>query len=176
MHQLATRALRFLRPSTTQGTPTRKKRKRHRRSRGKGELTQTATPTKVEVTEGPLVYRTLLPEEWDKLDPIRPHMEGPLPTDPTTASCVVAENDKGDIVGFLFMQMQFHMEPINIHPQYRGKVNFKRLVSTLLSTTPDGFPYFVFSPSPRIGKMCRSVGMERKPWHVWFGVKGQEGQ
>ena len=126
----------------------------------------------VEIVEGPLSYRILPESEWDKLDTVRDKMPGPLPSNPLSSQCVVAENDQGRIVGILFMQMQWHMEPIHIDTNYRGKVNFPRLVNTLLEDAPAGFHYWVFSTAKRIGQMFKHVGMKcERGYVVWRGEK-----
>ena len=103
----------------------------------------------------PLVYRILPPAEWDRLEPIRARRspDEPMPVDPITSSCVVAELE-GQIVAVLFLQMALHLEPLIIHPEGRRHgVNFLRLVKEIEDNLPEGSPYYVFSPNRKIDTM-----------------------
>lgn len=127
-----------------------------------------------------ITYRLLQPEEWSRLDEIRPLLghDRPLPSSPQIADCVIAEED-GLIAGLLFMQMAPHLEPLVISPKHTGRVNYLRMVDVLerlykerLSSQPsNGHPpeliYYVFSPNPRIGKMAKVAGMTFLPYRVW---------
>ncbi len=109
-------------------------------------------------------YRMLTAEEWPSLDSLV-NGQGPVPS-PEVAVAAVAETDEGDIVGVLFVQMVFHMEPLAIHPDYTGKVNFKKM-QEILEEQVGTAPYYAFSDSPVVGKMCKHVGMKQLPYRVW---------
>jgi len=111
-----------------------------------------------------LNYRMLDPWEWDRLDPLV-NGQGPIP-DPKASVAAVAETEEGELVGVLFVQMVFHMEPLAIAPEHKGEVNFKRM-QELLKEQLGGAPYFAFSDSPVAGKMCKLVGMKQLPYRVW---------
>ncbi len=108
-------------------------------------------------------YRMLTAEEWPTLDSLV-NGQGPIPS-PEVAVAAVAEDD-GVVVGVLFVQMVYHMEPLAIHPDYTGKVNFKKL-QEMLEEKVGTAPYFAFSDSPVVGKMCKHVGMKQLPYRVW---------
>ena len=112
-----------------------------------------------------ITYRMLQPEEWGKLDPLV-NGQGPVPP-PESSVAAVAETEEGEIVGVLFVQLTFHMEPLAISPEHTGKVNFMKLQG-LLDDQLGEAPYFAFSESPVVGKMCKMVGMEQLPYRVWF--------
>ena len=109
-------------------------------------------------------YRMLQPEEWPRLGSLV-NGQGPVPS-PETAIAAVAETEEGEVVGVLFVQMVFHMEPLAIHPDHTAEVNFKRM-QELLKEQLGGAPYFAFSDSPVVGKMCKHVGMKQLPYRVW---------
>lgn len=109
-------------------------------------------------------YRLLDPKEWGRLDALV-NGQGPIPA-PEAAVAAVAETDEGELVGVLFVQMTFHMEPLAIDPEHRGVVSFKSL-HRVLEETLDGTPYFAFSETPQVGKMCKLVGMQQLPYRVW---------
>lgn len=111
-----------------------------------------------------LIYRMLDSSEWGRLDSLV-NGQGPIPA-PETAVAVVAETEEGELVGALFVQMVFHMEPLVISPEHRGEVNFKRM-QELLKEQLGGAPYFAFSDSSVVGKMCKLVGMKQLPYRVW---------
>jgi hypothetical protein len=122
----------------------------------------------------PLQYRILPVEEWSRLAEIRDHLPGPIPDNPYQSSCAVAEDEEGRILGFMFVQLQFHLEPLFIHPSGRGRVNFITLRNTITQEMANDCPYYVFTPNPRVGKMAKVAGLERQPYRVWKGIVGQE--
>ena len=111
-----------------------------------------------------ITYRMLTAEEWPALGPLV-NGQGPIPS-PEVAVAAVAETDEGEIVGVLFVQMVFHMEALTSNPDYTGKVSFKRM-QELLEEQVGTAPYFAFSDSPLVGKMCKLVGMKQLPYRVW---------
>jgi hypothetical protein len=129
----------------------------------------------------PLRYRILNPEEWHRLLEIYPD-DQQLPS-PEVASAVVAEHDD-HIVSVLFLQLAFHMEPMIINPNYRSRVNFLRLVSTLETAFGKALPegqsgiYYVSAPKDsRIPAMARTAGMQSLDQELWAKVvEGQSPQ
>ncbi len=109
-------------------------------------------------------YRLLDPKEWSRLDSLV-NGQGPIPS-PEAAVAAVAETDEGELVGVLFVQMVFHMEPLAISPEHKGVVSFKSLHG-VLEEELDGTPYFAFSDTPQVGKMCKLVGLKQLPYRVW---------
>jgi hypothetical protein len=78
--------------------------------------------------------------------------------------------EKEEIVGFACLQPMLHMEPLWISPEYRGKVSFNKLHSTLTNYLPQGTPYFAFVPDRKIALICGSIGMKPRGWDVWEGM------
>jgi len=108
-------------------------------------------------------YRILNYDEWNRLTDLIPPEFLPLPE---TATAAVAEDDKGEIQGVLFLQLQLHMEPLLIRS---AGVNFMRLQETLHKAVAHqkGLVYFVFTSSPKIAGMAKRVGMELLDYQVW---------
>ena len=115
-------------------------------------------------------YFLLDPSEWGRLEDLV-NGQGPIPP-PEVAVAAVAETDEGELAGVLFVQMTYHMEPLAIDPEHRGAVSFKRL-HKVLEEQLGGAPYFAFSESSLVGKMCKLVGMKQLPYRVWH-KRGEE--
>ncbi len=108
-------------------------------------------------------YRILPSEEWHKLSElIEPEF---LPT-PLSATAAVAEDDAGQVLGVLFLQLVLHMEPLLIRSR---EVNFMRLAQTLHTAVSDqkGLVYYAFTDDPQIARMAELVGMERTSYQIW---------
>lgn len=121
-----------------------------------------------------LTYRFLQTEEWDRLDELV-NGEGPIPP-PTISNVAVAEDEDGEIVGALFLQLALHMEPLIITEKGKGKVDFRSFKDLLEASIASAESvYYVFSPDAKIGKMCRVGGMTQLPYKVWMKhlVKGK---
>lgn len=109
-------------------------------------------------------YRVLDSEEWYKLTDLIP--AAALPT-PVTATAAVAEDDEGEIVGILFLQLQLHMEPLYINDP---TVDFRRLVAAIEEPMKKNknLKYWAFiAENSRVERMADIVGFERMPWRVW---------
>lgn len=119
-----------------------------------------------------ITYRILAPEEWDRLKIIADKLGGPIP-EAVSAKAAIAENEQGQIVGILFLQLALHLEPIAIDPAHRGKVSFKTLAETLDNSVRESLQageraeYYVFTPDKRVAKMCKIHGMKQLPYRVW---------
>lgn len=87
------------------------------------------------------------------------------------AHAAIAEED-GKIIGALFLQLAWHMEPLVMEPEKRGKVSFRSLADAIdqfiENMTAGPTEYYVFSPNKKIGAMAKIHGMEQKPYRVWF--------
>lgn len=114
-----------------------------------------------------LNYRLLKPEEWSKLDSLI-NGQGSIPG-PESSEVAVAEDEEGNLVGALFIQMTMHMEPLVISPESKGAVNFSLLKKTLMEDVGlEHTPFYAFSGDARVGKMCKLEGMKQLPFRVWF--------
>lgn len=111
-------------------------------------------------------YRLLQPDEWDKLKPL---------VDPTflphsdAASAAVAEDENGNIVGVLFLQLTLHMEPLVLKSP---KVSFERLHDVLYNAVQKdkGLHIYVFSDKEIIERMAKHVGMKELPYKIFEQV------
>lgn len=113
-----------------------------------------------------ITYRVLPADEWYKLSDIYPE-DKPMPS-PITASAVVAEED-GKLVGVLFMQLAFHLEPIIIT---NANVDFRRLVALHDEQLKEagGGGYYAFAPESngKIGRMAEITGMKPLDYKVYM--------
>jgi len=108
-------------------------------------------------------YRLLKPEEWDRLNGI---MEAKYIPHPATAHVAIAEDDNGVLLGALFLQLTFHMEPLVLtSPQ----VHFDRLHDTLVDAVKEnkGLHIYVFSDKEIVDRMAEHVGMKKLPHRVF---------
>lgn len=115
-----------------------------------------------------MTYRILAPEEWPKLVAAWPEYATYIP-DPASATCAVAENELGEIIGVLFLQIAIHMEPLVLKSPH---VNFLRLRQEVLSTVAErkGLTYYSFSDQAVVEGMLKKAGMKRLPFNsVWSG-------
>jgi hypothetical protein len=105
-------------------------------------------------------YGLLLPEHWHLLQPIFDEFKAKMPL-PGFASIAVAMTQDGEVAGMLVLQMVMHSEPLYINPDYRDKVNFKRLVEVIEDELKDVAPttYYAFTNNPTVEKMALKVGM-----------------
>lgn len=111
-------------------------------------------------------YRILDASEWEKLLTVVPAAHIPSPD---VASVAVAENDQGNIVGVLFLQMALHMEPLVLKSPH---VNFERLHDTLMTAVAEdkGLHIYCFSDKEIIDRMATHVGMTELPYKVFEQV------
>ena len=110
-------------------------------------------------------YRLLLPEEW-------PRLEGLIPAEfipsPQASFFAIAEDDSGQILGVLPLQLQWHMEPIVIKDR---RVNFLRLKEVLdnqLRAHP-GSCYYAFAETEQVGRMAELAGLNLMPYLTFRG-------
>lgn len=85
---------------------------------------------------------------------------------PETATAAVAEDDRGEIQGVLFLQLQLHMEPLLIRS---AGVNFMRLEETLYDAVrhQTGLKYYVFTDNPKVARMAELAGMKKLDQEIW---------
>lgn len=108
-------------------------------------------------------YRILDSSEWAKLEQLVDSTHLPHPD---AASAAVAEDEQGNIVGVLFLQIALHMEPLILQsPQ----VSFERLHDTLYDAvkTDKGLKFYCFSDKEIVDKMAAHVGMKQLPYKVF---------
>lgn len=111
-------------------------------------------------------YRILEPEEWDKLKDLVDSTHLPHPDSATFA---VAENDAGEIVGCLPLQLVLHMEPLVLRSPH---VSFAKLYETLYNAVRDhsGLHFYVFSDREATDKMLEQLGFNPLPYRMFQAV------
>lgn len=110
-------------------------------------------------------YRLLLPEEFTHLMPVFDKLGAAVPA----FGKVSIATDDNRIAGFLCLQPAFHVEPLWVAEDYRGRVNPKALHDTLLTVLPPGTPYYSFVPSRNIALIAGTFGMHKLDWAIWKG-------
>ena len=94
--------------------------------------------------------RILPPEEWHKLEtPIKQlfGQDKTVPAPETAPLCVVEENDAGDIIGFLFLQLCARLEPFGS----LGGASLTRLKAEM-DRALEGIPGVVYYVGPNTTK------------------------
>ena len=106
-------------------------------------------------------YGLLLPEYWHLLQPIFDEFKAKMPNS-EFASIAVAMTDEGKVAGMLVLQMVMHSEPLYINPEYRDRVNFRKLVELIEDELKDVAPttYYAFTNNPTVEKMAYHIGMK----------------
>ena len=112
-------------------------------------------------------YRLLNVDEWDRLREIYPDAHE-LPS-PATSSVAVAERD-GKLVGALFMQLTWHMEPLI---RTDKSADYKELATKLTEMVPKNVPYFSRVPDEKMGHIARQLGMVLMDEQLYMGTGGE---
>jgi hypothetical protein len=108
-------------------------------------------------------YRILPEAEWPAIADILVEYGGRLPA---PGSTVFVAQDDHTIVGFLVLQYVPHVEPIWIHPDYRGRAHWLRLLH-MAEAQLSGGTYFAFTPHKHIEEMAEVAGMSKQPWSIY---------
>lgn len=101
-------------------------------------------------------------EEWERLSSV---MDEKYIPKPESAAVAVAEED-GKIMGCLFLQLVFHVEPLVLTSP---KVSFERLHKTITDSVSDnkGLRIYAFSDKEIVDRMAAHVGMKQLPYRVF---------
>ena len=111
--------------------------------------------------------RVLAAEEWDKLKPIFAEYTAPVPR-PEVATAIVAENEAGEIVGLLMLQLTLHAEPLWIRGDQQHNGLWRDLHHEMeVQFAKTGGTYYAFAPRGGMAKITEAVGMEKLPWIVY---------
>lgn len=110
--------------------------------------------------------RVLTPEEVESLRPLFEQQQAIFPN-PSSSFAVGAVDAKGNIVAFLFFQLQVHAEPMKIdHPH---EALFSRLIKvgekTLVERCGPTLVY-AFTPAGKVTQLAAAAGMQMEPWVV----------
>jgi hypothetical protein len=104
-------------------------------------------------------YRTLPPDEWNKLSSVFTRYGGKLPH-PSAAIIIVAE-EGGSIIGFVVLQVVNHLEPVWLDPQNkRARHALSTLVHMAEARIPNGGDYYAFSADDHVSDLCKAFGLE----------------
>jgi len=109
-------------------------------------------------------YRILNIDEWDRLSTI---LESKFIPSPAAASAAVCEDEDGNIVSVLILQIALHLEP---YVSKSPKVNFVRMYETLYNAIEDkkGLHFYCFSDQEIVNRMAEHVGMTRLPFNAVY--------
>lgn len=111
-----------------------------------------------------LTYRELQPEEYHKLDGHEDLTATGVPS-PDVSRIMVAERHDGTIVGYIMAVTVVHMEPIWVHPDYRGTMVpvrlWRKLVDALLTPV-----MYCFSDTSTIAGYLTRLGLRELPYKV----------
>lgn len=105
-------------------------------------------------------------DEWDKLKTI--FLDSSYIPRPESATFAVAENEQGEILGCLPLQLVLHMEPLILtSPQ----VSFAKLYETLYNSVREhkGLHFYAFSDKEVVDRMAKHLGMRELPYKVFVG-------
>ena len=117
-----------------------------------------------------MIYRELRPEENQRLEG-HPALNGLGVPSPDVAKIVIAERENGEIIGFQMAVTVVHLEPIWVHPDYRGSMvpmrlwkTATRLLDALLIKVA-----FCFSEDSTIANYLSRLGLRELPYktHVY---------
>lgn len=100
-------------------------------------------------------------EEWPRLEKLYSSLfpDRPFPADPSLSCVAVAE--KGDeIVGFWFLHLCAHAEPVGIDPVEGKEVSLHALRNTLHEAFSDrsGMEYYITTADTRLGEILEGNG------------------
>lgn len=112
--------------------------------------------------------RLIRPEEWAQLAPVFDAEGGVLPPPESGATAAVAFDDQG-LAGFWVVQPCWHVGPLWVRPEYRGKGLWRRLsavVDALFQRQP-GTGYYSFSDGPRMDAVFAKLDYQRLGYQVW---------
>lgn len=110
-----------------------------------------------------MTERWLPVDEWDRVAERFTRRGVGLPN-ADLARIRVTEDD-GRVVAMLVLQYQPHAEPIEIDPEYRGRIWWPSMLKAVEAACPSGV--FVFAPNDRIAGMATSQGLTRLDWAVY---------
>jgi hypothetical protein len=116
-----------------------------------------------------LTYRELPPEEFHRLQG-HEALKGVGVPSPDTARILIAERASGEIVGFQMLVTVVHLEPIWVHPDYRGSMLPVRLwkAATRLLDALRIPMAFSFSDNPTISGYLSRLGLRKLQYETFL--------
>lgn len=80
-------------------------------------------------------------------------------------SFVLLAKEGNEIIGFTMVQPALHVEPTWVHPDSRGRIDVKELVSKAVKLVGEATPY-IFSSGKGMTKMLKDIGFKELPWTI----------
>ncbi len=117
------------------------------------------------MSEQPLKYGIVPVEQWHHLEPIFESQGAPLPDVNMATAAIAVDPETEGIVGMLMLQVVYHSEPLWIAPEYRGRVDFRRLLELIDKLNPE--TYYVFSRNETTQGMAKLAGLEQLDYVVY---------
>jgi hypothetical protein len=105
--------------------------------------------------------RILPPDEWDKLRDVFEKHDWHLP-DPTTAFALVDEDEAGEIIVVLMVQLQLAAEPLWIAEAHRSKVDWRGMLAEVQEIVMAQNIFrgiVVHATTPQTETMAEAMGM-----------------
>jgi hypothetical protein len=89
--------------------------------------------------------------------------------DPNSSNISIAENEKGELVGFGVLQPIYHAEPIWVREDYRDTSAHKDIVNAMLEPLKliTGLRIYVFAPDSKIAYLATKNGFKELPYMVF---------
>ena len=115
-----------------------------------------------------MTIRLLLPETWAELAPVFEAEGISLPCPEMARILVAQEGDK--TIGFLVIQLQPHLEPLYVIPEYRNQGIAQALAKAAVQLFVPGASFFAFSPREGIDHLAEQAGLDALPWKIYHGV------
>ncbi len=120
-----------------------------------------------------MTYRRLNAKEWGKVQRIFLTEFNEAAPAPLQSVVVVAE-EEGKVVGMLAAQYVFHIEPLWVDKEHRGRFIIPPLVNELLRHVPDIEYAFSHTEDPQVGTLLKLFGMKELPWKVFRWLRRKE--
>ncbi len=119
-----------------------------------------------------MTYRILPHDEWYKLGPIVERHGVKMPV-PDFSKVAVAEDFNGQIVGFLFLQMALHLEPLVIE---NPRVYMLRLLHTMDEALAGnkGLAYYCSTEGEKMARVVEIGGFKKVGGDFWVREAASE--
>jgi hypothetical protein len=115
-----------------------------------------------------MTIRELEPEEFHRLEG-HPALNGLMPQ-ASACRVVIAENASGEIIGFQMLTFVVHLEPVWVHPSYRGGLLVGRMwkLATKLLDHLRVSVGFCFCEDPTVADYLQRLGLRELPYRTFL--------
>lgn len=122
--------------------------------------------------EDVLSFSFLDPEEFHLLKPIFDEYNAILPLKSVSQIAIATDETTNEIVGFYCFQLLPHAEPLWIHPNFRNKGIWVKLVEMIYPLTERfSSPTFIHATTPEVEEMCKRLGLTKVTYPVYIKEK-----